>query len=440
MRELASRLDEASALLGPHRRLGFGGPLQADDLAGHPELADDARRLRALRSWCDTWAADLRRRAAIAEQADLVSLDPHAATDVRAAFGLAASGAADAALVTFDLLMAGHPDAGAVAAFFAALPYETGLAVALTRAAVAGPLGGVPFALRYEANRALIRVAFVHETDRRRRALFASLLRGPRQFLLFDPSGQGRIAEVLGDLAGATSVAFMVPGTYSNLMTYESGPAGDARTLHDFVTRFSGGHAATVMWMGCDLPQFILPDAALQSYAENGGPMLRDFVNGLRLGPGVRTTLIGHSYGSTVTGHAVQAGLKPVNLVAVASPGWGVNSVEDLHAPKTHLYVLRHPHDVISVAPVIGLVSKTGLAGWLASPWLGHGLDPAFLSGTTRLATGTDQARAPIGLDIGAHTTYFTHTGRATLATINIAHVVAGDVAPLTFAEARGNR
>ncbi|MGI5490764.1 alpha/beta hydrolase [Microtetraspora malaysiensis] len=460
LRALAARLDDVSGRLAPRVGGALSPVFGADQIARHPELAHYAERLRALRRWCEETSADLRRRAAIAEQADALALDPVEPPAVRSALVAAASGSADAPLSELRLLIgARDPGPGrdeAVAAFFATLAPDTALAVALADAALVGPLRGVPYELRYAANRLRIRQARAEAaalwlTDRV--ALFSRLLqprevsamrdgrvvseRVPRQFLLFDPNGQGRVAEVFGDLASAASVAVTVPGTGNNLSTYTDGPGTNALALHDFAERFSGGRTATIAWMGCDLPQ-TLPQAAWTSYAEAGGPLLRDFVTGLRLGDGVRTTLVGHSYGSTVTGHAVTAGLRPGNLVAVASPGWGVYSAAALRAPGIRLYALRHPHDVIGIAPVVSLLSKAGLLGLLATAWTGHGQDPILLDGVTRLATGTDRDLVQLGLDIDAHGDYFTTSGRAATATINIAHAIVGDVSPLTFAEARG--
>ncbi|WP_285703714.1 alpha/beta hydrolase [Microtetraspora sp. NBRC 16547] len=461
LRALAARLDDVSGGLAPRVSAGLSPLFSTDQVSRYPELAHYAGRLRSLRQWCEATSADLRRRAAIAEQADAVALDPVEPPAVRSALIAAASGTGDAALSELRLLLAadgaGPGRDGKVAAFFAALPPDAALAVALAGAALVGPLGGVPYDLRYAANRLLIRQARAEAgalwlTDRV--ALYSRLLEPrevrtvrdgrvvseklPRQFLLFDPSGQGRVAEVFGDLDTATSVAVTVPGTGNNLGTYGDGPGANARALHDFAERFSGGRSATIAWMGCDLPQS-LPQATWTSYAEAGGPMLRDFVTGLRLSADVRATLVGHSYGSTVTGHAVSAGLRPGSLVAVASPGWGVYSADDLHAPGTRMYALRHPHDAISVAPVLSAVSKAGLLGLLATPWAGHGQDPILLAGVTRLATGTDGDLVQLGLDIDAHGDYFTTSGPTTLSISNIARVILGK-RPITFLEARASR
>ena len=70
------------------------------------------------------------------------------------------------------------------------------------------------------------------------------------------------------------------------------------------------GDTAGIVWLGYDAPDTI-PRAIGAGYARDGAPDLRDFTEGLRessQNPDARTTVIGHSYGSTVVGHAVLLG------------------------------------------------------------------------------------------------------------------------------------
>src|SRR3954453_1864906 len=50
-----------------------------------------------------------------------------------------------------------------------------------------------------------------------------------RHFLEFDPAGDGRAVEVLGDLATATRVAILVPGVDSVLADFDRGLGGVPR-------------------------------------------------------------------------------------------------------------------------------------------------------------------------------------------------------------------
>ncbi|WP_062350711.1 alpha/beta hydrolase [Herbidospora yilanensis] len=331
-------------------------------------------------------------------------------------------------------------DEGDAAAFFAALDPGQALAVALARAGEVGARAGVPFELRFAANRHLVRLAHaeaVRVGDGAAANRYTKLLADDRQLLLFDPRGHGKIAEVRGDLATAETVVIMVPGTGSSLATFAGGPSRDQRAIHNAAHHVTGGKVATIMWIGSDLPQS-LPAAALRVYAQDAAPKLRAFVEDLRLAGNVRTTLIGHSYGSTVTGHAVQAGLGVDNLIAVGSPGWGVTLAGELNAPHTSLYAMRHPDDVISLIPPLDDVVKSmGIAP--PTSVLGHGSDPVFMPGVTRMSSGTDDNLLPIGGDLEAHSSYFGDEGRSRLPTMNIAEIVAGG-RPVRFGEAEDTR
>ncbi|GLX96429.1 alpha/beta hydrolase [Herbidospora sp. NBRC 101105] len=418
MRLLATRLDEAA---GEITRLQGGSVTAGLPLTAPRELAHYEGPLRELVEWCHASAADLRRRAAVAAQADLIEHGPFAGASPYEALKSAAAGGVDDELAAFDRLGAD----GDAAAFFAGLTPGRALAVALARAGEVGARAGVPFELRFAANRHLVRLALaeaVRVGDGAAADRYTKLLAPDRQLLLFDPRGAGRIAEVLGDLAAATSVAIMVPGTGSRLANYLRGAGADLRNVHESTARMSGGASATIMWVGAELPSG-LGAAALRFHAERGASKLREFTEGLGLQPDVRTTLIGHSYGSVVTGHAVKAGLHPDNLIAVASPGWGVDFAAELNAPKTRLFAMRHEGDVIKLVPpvddvmsVMGIVPPTSIAG--------HGSDPVYLRGVERLPSGGEST---LGVDMHAHSDYFGHSAASHVATWNIARVVVGE-------------
>ncbi|WP_239154134.1 alpha/beta hydrolase [Amycolatopsis sp. FDAARGOS 1241] len=81
-------------------------------------------------------------------------------------------------------------------------------------------------------------------------------------------------------------------------------------------------------WVGYDAPGELW-DAASESYADNGKAGLSRFEDGLRASHGgsqSHNTMLGHSYGTTVVGHAARdGGLNADDLVFVASPGAGVD-------------------------------------------------------------------------------------------------------------------
>jgi pimeloyl-ACP methyl ester carboxylesterase len=210
-------------------------------------------------------------------------------------------------------------------------------------AAVAGPPQltawqpdpGDPTALTrtYEANRHAMETAG---------APYAGWTGRGRQFLRFDPRGNGRIIEVFGDLRTADRIAVLVPGVANRADNFNTGlgdvrdraPAVQARALYD-ATRAAAPsqHVAVIAWLGYDAPQGVGRSAAREELATAGAAMLDGFTKDLAiLRPRANVTVIGHSYGSVVAGLAA-AHLPPQvkDVVVVGSPGMGVSRAADLH-------------------------------------------------------------------------------------------------------------
>ncbi|MFC0599713.1 alpha/beta hydrolase [Streptomyces palmae] len=162
----------------------------------------------------------------------------------------------------------------------------------------------------------------------------------PRAYLLgFDPEKHdGRVILATGDPDTADHTAVYVPGT----KTLIGGIGGDlSRGERLWATSHAvDPHAkvATITWLGYDAPDD-LPSAAKDRWAKAGGPDLRQFLDGVAeshesaSGDRAHTTLIGHSYGSTVIGDATKshtsydpdAGPLAVDdIVAAGSPGMQV--------------------------------------------------------------------------------------------------------------------
>ncbi|MHB8185679.1 MAG: alpha/beta hydrolase [Dermatophilaceae bacterium] len=163
-----------------------------------------------------------------------------------------------------------------------------------------------------------------------------------RQFLAFDPRGNGRIVEVFGDLGAADRIAVLVPGVANRADNFNTGlgdvrdraPAVQARALYD-ATRAAAPsqHVAVVAWLGYEAPQGVGRSAAREELARAGATLLDEFTKDLAiLRPQAHVTVIGHSYGSVVTGLAA-ADLPPQvkDLVVIGSPGMGVTRAADLH-------------------------------------------------------------------------------------------------------------
>src|SRR5450759_1239355 len=182
-----------------------------------------------------------------------------------------------------------------------------------------------------------------------------------RQFLAFDPRGNGRVVEVFGDLGTADRLAVLVPGVSTTADNFNTGlggvrvraPAVQAKALYD-ATRVAapGQHVAVIAWLGYDAPQGVGRTAAREELARAGATALDRFAADLALmRPKARVTLIGHSYGSVVTGLAA-AGLpsQVKDLVAVGSPGMGVSRAADLHT-TAHVWAGQSAQDWIDWVP-----------------------------------------------------------------------------------------
>ncbi|GIL27482.1 alpha/beta hydrolase family protein [Actinocatenispora comari] len=234
--------------------------------------------------------------------------------------------------------------------------------------------------------------------------LYQSILDDHRKILDFDPTGNGRIVELVGDLdAGTHDVGVLVPGTFANLDNY-SGLYDRAKS---FVDADPTGGLAMVTWQDGDFPPNLV-DAASASWSQDLSPRLADFSHQLRTaidssaaaGNDVQVTVAGHSYGGAVVGLAEHDGLDADRVLSIESAGMGhdVWSPADLHdtRPDVRHYSMTAPGDPI------GYVQGVQVGN------LGHGADPDTFPGTVDLATGN----YPDGSElhgVSAHSDVFTY-------------------------------
>lgn len=145
---------------------------------------------------------------------------------------------------------------------------------------------------------------------------------------------QGRLIVSEGNPDTADNVATLIPGTGHS---WESGP-GQMDRASDL--RQSAGDAdeeadhAVITWIGYDPPQGL--EAGSETSAVRGEEALSSFQGGLRAthegtSPS-HNTVIGHSYGSTLVGHAAQGdgGLDADSIALVGSPGTDADHVSEL--------------------------------------------------------------------------------------------------------------
>ncbi|HEX5117163.1 MAG TPA: alpha/beta hydrolase [Pseudonocardiaceae bacterium] len=216
-------------------------------------------------------------------------------------------------------------------------------------------------------------------------ALYQDILTNNRQIIAFDPTGNGRIAELTGTIGpNTTNVGVLVPGTGTGMADFNK----YAQDSASFVNADPHGHLAMVTWANGDFPQ-TLTQATDPSYAQAAGPDLASFSHQLRdqintqVGPGndVQVTYAGHSYGAAVVGLGEQNGLDANRTLYVEGAGMGYNvwSPSDLHDMQSNVqrFSMTAPNDPI------GLTQGVQIFG------LGHGADPDTFPGVTDLATGT---------------------------------------------------
>jgi len=206
-------------------------------------------------------------------------------------------------------------------------------------------------------------------------APYAQWARQGRQFLTFDPRGNGRIVEVFGDLVAADRIAVLVPGVANNGENFIAGlgdvperaPAVQAQALFDATSAATPSqHVAVVAWLGYDAPQSVGRDAAREELARAGASSLDSFARNLAsLRPGAHVTVIGHSYGSVVAGlAAADLPAQVKDIVVVGSPGMGVARARDLHSPA-RIWAGQSTLDWIDWLPTIQVMGA------------GHGTMPA---------------------------------------------------------------
>lgn len=229
-----------------------------------------------------------------------------------------------------------RPNPSPIAQWWARLSQPSRRAVIETVPGIIGNLDGIPFADRASANRRSMQqvldeaepgsaawAAMQQFTDRGNRGRIDPL----RRFPVFDPTGDGLVAEVFGDITAADHVAVLVPGMGSTLANFHDLGERAAR-LH----RASGASSAVIAWTGYDTPQApaFTPrvlEVVSGRQAAHGGTRLRTFIDGIRLHATATLTLIGHSYGSLTASSAVQVGARVDRVVFTGSPGVGLDNV-----------------------------------------------------------------------------------------------------------------
>ncbi|MYW90569.1 hypothetical protein G3I59_08035 [Amycolatopsis rubida] len=208
----------------------------------------------------------------------------------------------------------------------------------------------------------------------------------PAYLLGINPASSGQAIVAIGDPDHAANVATYVPGTTAGLNDGMHTDIERSDAMAAKAMQLGSPSTSVITWVGYDAPQSVLPDAASTSFADKAEPSLRNFQDGLGAahhGP-VNTTVIGHSYGTTVVGQTARdLGLPANNLVMVASPGVGVDHANQLHLDGTpqdqigqHIYSTKSVTDPIPAftnfdGPEIGLDHIDPLGPDPTTDWFG---------------------------------------------------------------------
>ena len=210
-----------------------------------------------------------------------------------------------------------------------------------------------------------------------------------RQLLLLDASGDLlKAAVAVGDVDTADHVAVFTPGLNSTVQDRLARYVGDMddlreRALFELHAAGRSETVATIAWLGYDAPQLhrdsldhlLTPHRSVADdvCARMGGHHLAKFLSGI---PASRTvdphlTALGHSYGSTATGYALQETSRVDDAIFFGSPGLGVTDADALHLRRGHAYVVEARNDAVAdlawfgsdpnqLEDVVGLSARDG--------------------------------------------------------------------------------
>jgi hypothetical protein len=266
---------------------------------------------------------------------------------------------------------------------------------------------------RYDINRAAMAKA-ANEAEFGGDPALAHALRNlavpTRDFLSFDPSGDGRGIEVVGDLVHAKRIAVVVPGAGNTLSNFDSakGPGVGAEALYHQAMQdgASPDSLAVIGWLGYDPPSMDSMHIATLGHADSGARALKSFLVQIHSVNPAPVSLLCHSYGSVLCGQAAPH-VKVTDIAVFGSPGMGVGSVSDLDT-TARVWAGRGANDGIADVPHVQVNLLGVSVGFGDDP-----VDPAF--GARRFDAGN-----------GGHSDYL-RTGDTALANLTLIALGRGD-------------
>jgi Alpha/beta hydrolase len=251
-------------------------------------------------------------------------------------------------------------------------------------------------------------------------------------FLLgFNTDGNGHAIVAVGNPDTAVNTVTYVPGVGSTLHD-ANGDIGRATALWGLASSLDPGKAvSSIYWLGYNAPQLGLSQGlgnfamASTGDAVSGGRALAGFESGLlaahQAGVPDHTVVLGHSYGTLVTGEAaVHDGLHPDDIIFVGSPGVGVNSAAQLGISPAHVWAGANSHDPVPDLPPLNPI--TALSNDNASYF---GTNPATSAfGGEVFNANITPGHTFSGLTFSAHSSYWDPNSSSL---ISMAHIVDGE-------------
>jgi hypothetical protein len=294
-------------------------------------------------------------------------------------------------------LLAAPPAPAEVTAWWMSLDEHATTVLCTGAKQLVGNLDGIPTPVRDRANQAWLDELLAENTTLARsgadlgevmtaerkvhmlgevaRALGTAESVPERRLLTVDAEGQGRAAVVLGDLATADYVTYLVPGMFFTIDGQINDWTDDAARIYDeqvswlsLIGEMEEGEAAksvaVVAWMGYETPD--LTSISSLELAGQGRDAIASAVEGLlaeRAGNTPHIAIIAHSYGSTAALMALtEYDFEIDALAVVGSPGSGAQSVAELNVRDGNVFVGEAAWDPVANTAFFG--SDPGSAGY----------------------------------------------------------------------------
>lgn len=347
----------------------FGVPEMANVQAGVADLPGPVRQLDIAPITVPAYSAD----GATLAPADLALLPSLGGRALLDQFSLLPA----SALATF---VKDHPDtitklreapiaAGEISTWWRGIGPEAREKLLSTTPELIGNLDGLPYGTRDLANRTYLNDAIqklenqlssgvgrgmnvevtnhLHMLSQIADALHAKAGEPQRTLVSLDTVSPGRAAIVVGDLASADYVSYLIPGMFFTIDGQVDDWADTATTLYEDQTAWlsrlgeSAKTVATVAWIGYQTPHLL--NVGSLTLADEGAAHLTKAIEGLQVLRGAHEpyiSVMAHSYGSTAAMLALQRGDFQIDALAVVgSPGSSAQRASDLAVRNRNIFV-----------------------------------------------------------------------------------------------------